>query len=59
MFAAAMARFFDTKVLVWLGQLGPYPQLNLTPALLLTHVALDAYAFSSTSMFETNPYLYS
>lgn len=42
-------------LLVWLGQIGPYPQLNLTPALLLTHVALDAYAFSSTSIFETNP----
>ncbi|MDS0261709.1 ATP-binding protein [Haloarcula sp. S1CR25-12] len=42
-------------LLVWLGQIGPYPQLNFTPALLLTHVTLDAYAFSSTSMFETNP----
>ncbi|MFC6973717.1 histidine kinase N-terminal 7TM domain-containing protein [Halomicroarcula sp. GCM10025709] len=42
-------------LLVWLGQIGPWPALNLTPALLLTHVALDAYAFTGTHMFETNP----
>lgn len=42
-------------MLVWLGQLGPAPALNLTPALLLSHVALDAYAFIGTPMFESNP----
>lgn len=42
-------------MLIWLGQIGPYPALNLTPALLLTHVALDAYAFIGTPMFESNP----
>jgi len=42
-------------LLVWLGGLGPWPALNLTPALLLSHVAFDAYAFVGTRMFETNP----
>ena len=42
-------------LLLWLSQLGPLPQLNLTPALLLSHVAFDAYAFVNTRMFETNP----
>jgi signal transduction histidine kinase len=41
--------------LVWLFELGPVPQLNLTPILILPHVALDAYAFVGTHMFETNP----
>ena len=42
-------------LLVWLGQIGPWPALNLTPAFLLSHVALDAYAFTRTDMFESNP----
>ena len=42
-------------LLLWLSQLGPFPQLNLTPALLLSHVAFDAYAFVNSRMFETNP----
>ncbi|TQQ81939.1 sensor histidine kinase [Halonotius roseus] len=42
-------------VLVWLFDLGPIPQLHLTAPLMLIHVALDAYAFVGTHMFETNP----
>ncbi|MDS0259368.1 ATP-binding protein [Haloarcula sp. S1CR25-12] len=41
--------------LPWLFGFGPYPQLNLTPALFLVHVALDSYAFVERNMFETNP----
>ncbi|MFB6169492.1 MAG: histidine kinase N-terminal 7TM domain-containing protein [Haloferacaceae archaeon] len=40
---------------VWLAGVGPRPALNLTPLFLLPHVALDAYAFVGTHMFETNP----
>jgi len=42
-------------VFVWLFGLGPVPQLHLTAPLMLVHVALDAYAFVGTHMFETNP----
>ena len=42
-------------VLVWLAGVGPWPALNLTAFSLLPHVALDAYAFVGTHMFETNP----
>jgi len=41
--------------LPWLFGFGPYPQLNLTPALFLVHMALDSYAFVERNMFETNP----
>lgn len=40
---------------VWLGGVGPWPALNLTLFFFLPHVALDAYAFVGTHMFETNP----
>jgi signal transduction histidine kinase len=40
---------------LWLSGVGPWPALNLTPLFLLPHVALDAYAFVGTHMFETNP----
>jgi nitrogen-specific signal transduction histidine kinase len=42
-------------LLVWLAGVGPWPALNLAPLFLLPHVALDAYAFVGTHMFETNP----
>ncbi|MFC3477688.1 sensor histidine kinase [Halobacterium litoreum] len=42
-------------LLVWLTKTGPWPALNLGVALLLPHVALDAYAFVGTHMFGTNP----
>jgi signal transduction histidine kinase len=42
-------------LLVWLTNLGPWPGLNLALVLLVPHVALDAYAFVGTHMFETNP----
>lgn len=42
-------------LLLWLSELGPVPQLNLMPVLMLPHLALDAYAFVGTAMFETNP----
>ena len=42
-------------LVAWLAGVGPYPELHLAPALFLAHVALDAYAFVGTDMFETNP----
>ena len=42
-------------VSLWLFGVGPVPQLHLTAPLMLVHVALDAYAFVGTHMFETNP----
>jgi len=42
-------------VSLWLLGVGPVPQLHLTAPLMLVHVALDAYAFVGTHMFETNP----
>jgi len=42
-------------VAVWLFGVGPVPQLHLTAPLMLIHVALDAYAFVGTHMFDTNP----
>jgi signal transduction histidine kinase len=41
--------------LPWLFGFGPYPQLNLAPALFLLHLGLDGYAFVEKDMFETNP----
>ncbi|QSG09611.1 sensor histidine kinase [Halapricum desulfuricans] len=40
---------------VWMFELGPVPSLNLSAAMFLPHVLLDAYAFVGTYMFETNP----
>ncbi|MES3516078.1 MAG: histidine kinase N-terminal 7TM domain-containing protein [Natronomonas sp.] len=39
----------------WLFEFGPYPELNLAPALFVPHVVLDAYAFVGTNMFESDP----
>lgn len=41
--------------LLWLFGVGPVPQLNLAPVLMIPHLAFDAYAFVGTHMFETNP----
>ena len=41
--------------LPWLFGFGPYPQLNLAPALFCLHLTLDSYAFVEKDMFETNP----
>ena len=42
-------------VSVWLAGVGPVPALHLTAPLMVVHVALDAYAFVGTHMFETSP----
>ncbi|WP_440766163.1 histidine kinase N-terminal 7TM domain-containing protein [Natronorubrum sp. DTA7] len=42
-------------LLIWLFGLGPVPQLNLSAALFLPHVLLDAYAFVGSGMFRFNP----
>ena len=44
-----------TGALMWLFGVGPAPQLNLAPMLFVPHIAIDAYAFVGTHMFETNP----
>jgi len=41
--------------IIWLLEIGPWPALNLALPLLLPHIALDAYAFAGTHMFETAP----
>lgn len=42
-------------LLAWLTEIGPYPQLNLTAVMFLPHLALDAYAFVGSGMFEFSP----
>lgn len=42
-------------VVMWAFDLGPMPQVNLTPTLFLAHVVLDGYAFVGTNMFDSNP----
>jgi len=42
-------------LVLWMFQLGPVPQLNLTPILFIPHLLLDGYAFVGTRMFETSP----
>jgi len=42
-------------LLVWLFELGPVPQLNLSAVLFLPHVVLDAYAFVGGDMFTYSP----
>jgi len=42
-------------VVIWALDLGPMPQVNLTPTLFLGHVVLDGYAFVGTSIFDSNP----
>ncbi|APW97523.1 HTR-like protein [Halobiforma lacisalsi AJ5] len=45
----------SVTLLAWLGGIGYWPALNLAPASLLVHAALDGYAFVGTDMFESNP----
>ena len=42
-------------LLAWAYGLGPVPELNLTTALFLPHIVLDAYAFVGSDMFEFHP----
>lgn len=42
-------------VFLWMFEIGPIPELHLTAPLMVIHVALDAYAFVGTHMFESNP----
>lgn len=40
---------------LWTFDVGPIPGLNVAPVLFLLHVALDAYAFIGSGMFEFHP----
>jgi len=40
---------------VWLFELGPYPQLNLIPLMFLPHLMLDYYALFYGNMFDMSP----
>jgi PAS domain S-box-containing protein len=40
---------------LWTFGVEPLSGINLTPALFVPHVVLDAYAFTSSDMFEFNP----
>ncbi|WP_415379612.1 histidine kinase N-terminal 7TM domain-containing protein [Halosimplex sp. TS25] len=42
-------------VLGWLYGAGPIPEVNLATAAFVPHVALDAYAFARSDMFEFHP----
>ncbi|ELY70987.1 histidine kinase N-terminal 7TM domain-containing protein [Natrinema versiforme] len=42
-------------LLVWLFELGPVPQLNLSAVMFLPHVVLDTYAFVGGRMFTYSP----
>jgi signal transduction histidine kinase len=42
-------------VVVWALDLGGVSPLNPVPLAFLPHIALDAYAFAGTKMFESNP----
>ena len=42
-------------VLLWLYGLGPVPEVNFATVMFLPHVALDAYAFAGSDMFEFHP----
>ncbi|WP_123535723.1 histidine kinase N-terminal 7TM domain-containing protein [Halosimplex salinum] len=42
-------------VLVWIYGLGPVPEVNFATVMFLPHVALDAYAFAGSDMFEFHP----
>jgi signal transduction histidine kinase len=54
--AIALSTVFPAiGIVTWVLRIGPYPELNLMPALLLPHSLLDTYAFVGTHMFETNP----
>jgi signal transduction histidine kinase len=40
---------------VWLFELGPYPQINLVPLTFLPHLLLDYYALFYGDMFDLSP----
>jgi len=42
-------------LLVWAYGLGPVPELNFATVMFLPHIALDAYAFAGSDMFEFHP----
>ncbi|ELZ29121.1 PAS/PAC sensor signal transduction histidine kinase [Halosimplex carlsbadense 2-9-1] len=42
-------------VLAWLYGVGPVPEVNFVTVAFLPHVALDAYAFVGSDMFEFHP----
>ena len=44
-----------SAVVLWLYGLGPVPELNFATVLFLPHIALDAYAFVGSDMFEFHP----
>jgi len=54
--AVALSTLFPALgLVVWAFELGPMPQVNLTPILFVPHVLLDGYAFVGTNMFDSNP----
>jgi len=42
-------------LLVWAYGVGPVPELNFATVMFLPHIALDAYAFVGSDMFEFHP----
>jgi len=44
-----------SAVIVWLYGLGPVPALNFATVMFLPHIALDAYAFVGSDMFDFHP----
>jgi PAS domain S-box-containing protein len=44
-----------SAVILWLYGFGPVPELNFATVLFLPHIALDAYAFVRSDMFEFHP----
>jgi signal transduction histidine kinase len=44
-----------SAVVLWLYGTGPVPALNFATVLFLPHIALDAYAFVRSDMFEFHP----
>ncbi|WP_018256837.1 sensor histidine kinase [Halomicrobium katesii] len=44
-----------SAVVLWLYGVGPVPELNFATVLFLPHIALDAYAFVRSDMFEFHP----
>jgi len=45
----------SAALLVWLYGVGPVPELNFATLMFVPHVALDAYAFVGSDMFEFHP----
>jgi len=44
-----------SAVVLWLYGIGPVPGLNFATVMFLPHIALDAYAFVGSDMFEFHP----